>query len=302
MAEIVFGGREAIEEQPAMLAIVNANSPLRYDDRMLEAMIVLSEARQPVIVTPAVIMGAMAPVSLPAALAQSLAEAFAAIALIQLIRPGCPTVMGEFVAATDMRSGSPGFGGPEVALGLLCAGQLARHYHLPWRAGAGAVTTSQVVDAQAGYESMQIQSAAFLAGANVVVHSAGALDSLLVASCDKFMLDIELLRTLRAQYTLPEVDEASLAFDAHLEVGHGGHFFGAEHTLSRFRDCFHHPWLATTANHTRWVRDGSLDTAERAAALWPAALEASEQPSLDNAVSTELDEFVDRRRRELGDA
>ena len=57
MAEILFGGREAIEQRPVMFANVNVNSPLRYDVRMLEAMLAYSRAGQPVIVTPFLLMG-----------------------------------------------------------------------------------------------------------------------------------------------------------------------------------------------------------------------------------------------------
>jgi len=59
MASIVFGGRESIEKNPAILSLINVNSPLRYDDRMLGALIEYSEARQPVIVTPFMMGGAM---------------------------------------------------------------------------------------------------------------------------------------------------------------------------------------------------------------------------------------------------
>ena len=83
-------------------------------------------------------MGAMSPVSVPATLAQQVGEALAGIALVQTIRPGCPVVFGSFLSNTDMQSGSPSFGTPESAVGLLCTGQIARHYGLPFRGGGGA--------------------------------------------------------------------------------------------------------------------------------------------------------------------
>ena len=89
------------------------------------------------------------------------------------------------------------------------------------------------------------------------------------------------MRTLREEFTPLEVDEASLAYGAHQEVGHGGHFLGAEHTLERFRDCFYRPLLSSTENFERWKRNGGSDSAERATAIWHAALERYEQPPLD---------------------
>ena len=114
-----------------------------------------------------------------------------------------------------------------------------------------------MIDYQAGYESMNTLQAAFLAGANVVWQSAGWLEGGLVTSLAKFVADVELIDLLQAQFTPLQVDEASLALDAHVEVGHGGHFFGAQHTLERFRECFWRPTVATTENIDRWTRGGA---------------------------------------------
>ena len=287
--------------EPSVLSNVNVNSPLRYDGRMLDALLVYAAAGQPVLITPFLLMGAMSPVTIPSALVQQLTEVLAGVALAQLVRPGTPVVLGSFLSHTDMQSGSPGFGGPEAAVGLLCSGQLARRLGLPWRSGGGGLTTSQTVDAQAAYESLHTLLPAFLAGANVVVHAAGWLEGGLVSCYEKFVVDIELVRMLRHEFTPLEIDEESLAFGAHDEVRHGGHFLGAAHTLERFRDCFYRPLLSSTENFERWTRNGSLDAADRAALLWREALERYEQPALAVDVREGLDEYVDRRRRELGD-
>ncbi|MDX6486394.1 MAG: trimethylamine---corrinoid protein Co-methyltransferase [Gaiellaceae bacterium] len=301
MTEILHGGREAIEHTPALLAIVNVNSPLRYDGRMLDALIEYARAGQVPIITPFLLMGAMAPVSIPAAIAQQTAEAFAGIALAQLVRPGCPVVLGSFLSNTDMQSGSPGFGGPESATSLYCTGQLARHYGLPWRAGGGGLTSSQTCDAQAAYDALNTMLPAFLAGANLVMHAAGWLESGLTSCFEKFIVDIELLRVLLEEFTPLHVDEASLAFDAHVEVGQGGHFLGAAHTLERFRECFYRPLLSSTENYERWMRQGSRDTTARAGEIFRKELDEYEQPALDDSIRGELAEYVTRRRAELGD-
>jgi trimethylamine---corrinoid protein Co-methyltransferase len=300
MTAILFGGRDQIELVPATISLINCNSPLRWDDRMLDAQFVYNQANQPVVLTPFILMGAMSPVSVPAALAQQLAEALAGIALSQLVRPGCPVVFGSFLSNIDMQSGSPCFGTPESALGLLCTGQLARHFGLPFRTGGG-LTSSQAPDAQAGYESLMTLLPTFLTGTNFVMHAAGWLEGGLVSCYEKFVIDIELLRMLRAQFTPLEVDEAALAFGAHVEVGHGGHFLGAGHTLEHFRDCFYRPLLSSSANFERWQRNGAKDAAARAGEIYRARLDAYEEPPLDEPVRAELDDYVRRRRRELGD-
>jgi trimethylamine---corrinoid protein Co-methyltransferase len=300
MGEIVFGGADALQRAPVSISLINCNSPLRWDDRMLSAMVEYNRANQAVVMTPFLLMGAMSPVSIPATLVQQIAEALTGIALCQLVQPGCPVVFGSFLSNTDMQSGSPSFGTPESAIGLLCTGQIARYFGLPFRSGGG-LTASQTADAQSAYEALMTLLPTFLAGTNFVMHSAGWLEGGLVSCYEKFIIDIELLRMLRHEFTPLEIDEASLAFGAHEEVGSGGHFLGAMHTLERFRECFYRPLLSSTENFDRWTRNGGQDAAERASKIWRDTLEAYEEPPIDDAVKAELKEFVDRRRTELGD-
>src|SRR4029077_4168141 len=103
------------------------------------------------------------------------------LTLAQLIRRGCPAIMGSFVSDTDMQSGSAGFGGPESAVGTLATGQVARRYGLLWRSGGGGLTSAQTVDAQAAFEALNTLLPAFMAGANFQLHTAGWLESGLVA-------------------------------------------------------------------------------------------------------------------------
>src|SRR3954468_20846969 len=300
MGEILFRGREAIEKTPVSISLINCNSPLRWDGRMLEALIEYTSAGQPCVLTPFLLMGAMSPVTIPAALVQQIAEALSGIALTQLIRPGCPVIFGSFLSNIDMQSGSPMFGTPESGIGVLCTGQIARHFGLPFRAGGG-LTASQMPDAQGAYEALMTLLPTFLAGTNWVMHTAGWLEGGLVSGYEKFIVDVELLRMLQVEFTPLEIDEESLAFGAHEEVGSGGHFLGAMHTMERFRTCFYRPLLSSTENFERWNRLGARDATERAGEIWRATLEEYEQPPLDEGVRAELEAYVTRRRSELGD-
>src|SRR6202050_1130637 len=300
MSEILFGGREAIEATPATISLINCNSPLRWDDRMLDAQFEYCTAAQPVVLTPFLLMGAMSPVTIPAALVQQLPEARSGMARANLIRPGCPVIFGSFLSNIDMQSGSPSFGTPESGIGLLCTGQLARHFGLPFRTGGG-LNASQTCDAQAAYESLMTLLPTFLAGTNFVMHAAGWLEGGLVSCYEKFIVDIELLRMLRVEFTPLEIDEASLAFGAHVEVGHGGHFLGAEHTREGVREGFYRPLLSSTANYERWLKLGGKDATARAGEIAAKKLAAYEPPPLDDAIRAELTDFVTRRRRALGD-
>src|SRR3954463_5250089 len=175
MGAILFGGRDVIEQTPVSISLINCNSPLRWDDRMLDAQFEYSAANQAVVLTPFLLMGAMSPVSIPATLVQQIAEALTGITLSQLIRPGSPVVFGSFLSNIDMQSGSPQFGTPESGIGLLCTGQIARHFGLPFRSGGG-LSSSQTADAQSAYEAMMTMMPTFLAGANWVMHTAGWLE------------------------------------------------------------------------------------------------------------------------------
>ncbi|HXA61519.1 MAG TPA: trimethylamine methyltransferase family protein [Streptosporangiaceae bacterium] len=285
---------------PSSISLINCNSPLRWDDRMLDAQFEYSAAGQPVVLTPFLLMGAMSPVTIPAALVQQITEALSGIALSQLINPGCPVIFGSFLSNIDMQSGSPCFGTAESATGLLCTGQIARHFGLPFRSG-GSLTSSQVPDAQAAYEGLMTMLPTFLAGVNWVMHTAGWLEGGLVAGYEKFVIDMQLLEVLQQEFTPLEITEESLAFGAHEEVGHGGHFLGAAHTMERFRTCFYRPFLSSSKNYERWMRDGAEDTAARAGNIARTRLAEYEPPPLDEAIRAELEEYVTRRRTELGD-
>ncbi len=298
MAEIIHGGRRAIVDTPALISLVNCNSPLRWDDRMLDSLREYALAGQPVVPTPFLLMGAMSPVTIPATLAQQIAEALTGIALAQLVNPGVPVVFGSFLSNIDMQSGSPQFGTPESGIGLLCTGQIARSFGLPFR-GGGGLNSSQTVDAQSAYQTMMTMMPTFLSGTNFIMHTAGWLEGGLVSSYEKFVVDIEILQSLMVEFTPLEFNEGSLAFDAHLEVGHGGHFLGAAHTMERFRDCFYRPFLTNSDNYERWKRLGARDTRARAEEIWKKKLEEYEKPEMDASILEGLTDFVAKRKSEL---
>ena len=296
MASIVFGGRETIEATPALLALVNVNSPLRYDDRMLGALMEYAAAGQPVIVTPFLMAGAMSPMGLAGTLAQQTAEALAGIALIQLIRPGAPCIYGSFLTNVDMQSGSPAFGTPESAMGILASAQMARHYKIPFR-GGGALTSSKGPDAQAAYESMMCMWPTVLGGVHFVLHAAGWLESALLASYEKFIIDVEALRMFEWMLTkgMP-FDEEGFAMDGIREVGPGGHHLGSEHTMRHYRTGFYRPMISSTENYDRWQRMGAR-TADRVAnEKWKQLLKDYPDPGIDAATDEQLKAFIEVRK------
>ena len=299
LAAIAFGGHDAIAREPVMLGVVNPNSPLVWDELMVDALLVWAEARQPVLVTPFLLAGATAPVSVAGGLALLVAEALSGVALIQLVSPGAPAVFGSFFSAIDMRSGGPAFGTPEFVLGTVAGGQLARRYGLPFR-GGGGLCSSNAVDAQAASETSMALWGTFLAGADMVMHAAGWLEGGLVTSFEKLALDLELLRMFDWLDAGVALDDEHIALDAIRDVGPGGMFLAAGHTLEHFREwSFLSPLFRSQAYPT-WQKVGAPRADESAVAVWKALRDRYEDPGLADADEA-LREFVTRRTGELDD-
>jgi trimethylamine--corrinoid protein Co-methyltransferase len=295
MACIAMGcSAEELAEKPALFAIINTNSPLQLDIPMAEGLIEMASAGHAVCITPFTLAGAMAPVTLAGTLAQQNAEALAGIALAQVVRPGAPVVYGAFTSNVDMRSGSPAFGTPEYAKAALASGQLARRYGLPFR--SSSVTSSNVVDEQSTYESAMSLWAAISGGANIIVHAAGWLEGGLTASFEKLIVDAEMLQMM-AEYLRPiEVTADTLALDAIAEAGPGGHFFGVQHTMSRYQTAFYQPFLSERRNFETWQEAGAENSLLRANHIWKTLLAQYEQPPLDPAIDEALVEYVTLRK------
>lgn len=290
--------RDAIRDRATLIGIINSNSPLRYDTPMLEGLMEYAEAGQVNIITPFIMAGATSPVTLAAAVAQQNAEALAAVVLAQLVRPGAPCVYGSFLTGLEMRTGAPGFGRPEAALGILSSAQMARRYRLPCR-GGGVLTNSKVPDHQAAQEKMNMLWPLLLGRVHYVLHAAGWLDGGLIASFEGMVLDAEALEMAGRFLEGLRVDDERLALEVIGRVPVGGHFLGEEHTRRHFRTEFYFPSLADTEAYDAWVKKGARDAAARATDRWKKLLASYQEPKLDPAIEDELTEYVERRKKEI---
>jgi len=299
IARIAHGVSEAeFARAPRLFSVVNTSSPLRLDSPMIEGMIEMSRRNQVIVVTPFTLSGAMSPVTLAGALVQQNAEALAGIAFTQIINPGAPVVYGGFTSNVDMKSGAPAFGTPEYTRAALAGGQLTRRYGLPYR--SSNANASNVVDAQAAYESEMSLWGAVMGHANMVKHGAGWMEGGLTASFEKVIVDAEMLQMMSAFLEPIVVDEDTLGLEAIRDVGPGGHFFGTPHTLARYETAFYQPILSDWRNYETWAEAGAETATARANRIYKEVLAAYEPPSLDPAIKDELDAYVERRKREGG--
>jgi len=234
IASILFGSEAQLAEKPRFISILCSLTPLKYDLRMLGALMEYARAGQPQLISSLSIAGATGPVTLAGNLALQNAEILAGIALAQLVREGTPVIFAGASSNAEMRSGALSIGSPEMAMNTAATAQMARYYKLPGRSG-GAVCDAKAPDAQASYESMMNLLMAPVCGINFVLHSAGIIESYNCMSYEKFVIDDEMCGMVKKIKQGYKVNDDTLGLDVINEVGPGGHFLDKDHTLVHFR-------------------------------------------------------------------
>ncbi len=299
MAKIVFGD-EFVEQNTVVTSLINANSPMTYDSTMLGAAKVYARHNQATVISPFILAGAMAPVTVAGTITQILAEALAGMAFVQLVKPGAPVVFGTFSSAISMQSGAPTFGTPEPSLVLYIAAALARRLGVPFRSGGG-LCAAKIADAQAAYESANTLQTAALAGVNFMLHTAGWLEGGLAMGYEKFIMDVDQANMISVLLQGVDTSENGQAMDALREVGPGKHFLGAAHTRANFESAFYRSIVADNNSFEQWQEDGSLDTAQRANGIWKKMLEDYTPPPLDESIDEALLAFIGQRKLQSPD-
>jgi len=294
MAGILFG-EDFVQANTVMTSLININSPMTFDDVMMGALEVYAMNNQAAIISPFIVGGAMAPVSVAGTLTQVLAETLAGIAYSQLVKPGAPVIMGAMVTSIDMNSGAPTFGTPEASHITYGVGQLARRLNLPYRS-SGSFCGSKLPDAQAAYETANSLNMGLLSGVNFMLHACGWLEGGLVSSFEKFVMDADQLGILHHLAKGVALDENAQAMDAIREVGPGGHYLGCEHTQANFKSAFWKSDLLDYKPFETWADEGALDTQALAARRVEKMLADYQQPAMDPGIREALDAYVATRK------
>ena len=287
--------------EPHSYTIINTNSPRTLDIPMAQGLIDFARHGQVSIVTPFTLMGAMAPITVAGAITLSHAEALAAITLTQLAKPGAPVCYGTFTSNVDMKSGAPAFGTPAHFQASLAAGQLARFIGLPWRSAAGSA--SNLNDVQAANENQMGLWGCLMAGATIIIHSAGWLEGGLSVSYEKLITDVEVLNMIAELCAGAKASPDEIGFDTALShVAPSGHFFDAPQTMERYKTEFYEPVVHDYANFGTWTERGAQDASTRATKVWKDILAADNRPTLDDARVEALNTYIEQKTAEGGAA
>ncbi|MEZ5811146.1 MAG: trimethylamine methyltransferase family protein [Rhizobiaceae bacterium] len=300
MCRILFGA-DFVDRNTVLINLINANSPMVFDETMLGAAKVYARNNQACIIAPFILAGAMSPVTVAGTLTQILAEVLAGAAFTQLVRPGAPVLFGTFASSISMQSGAPTFGTPEPSLVSYGAAQLARRLGLPFRTG-GSLCGSKLTDAQAAYESANTINCTLLAGTNFVLHAAGWLEGGLVSSYDKFMMDVDQLAMQQRIADGVGLTENDQAMDAIREVGPGSHYLGCSHTQANFQTAFYRSTIADNNSYEQWLAEGEKTASQRANELARNWLKSYQAPDLDPGIDDGLKDFIARKKESMPDA
>jgi len=295
MCERIAGGASALRERPIVSFITSwMVSPLKFVTDVTTLLVETCRQRIPVVLSAAPMAGSTAPVTLAGMLAQLTAEQLSGLVLTQLARRGAPVLLGPIPATADMKTGRYLGGAAEFGLANAAMAQMAQFYRLPIYNSAG-MTDAKVPDIQAGFEKAMSAVLAALAGSNFVHHAAGMLENMNAVAAEQFVIDNDILGMAMRVLRGIEVNDETLALDVIDEIGPGGHYLMAEHTIRHMRSEFYYPSAVVDRQGWEvWQQAGGQDARERAKQIARDILARHQPTPLDPAVESWI-----RRRFEL---
>ncbi|SDP25176.1 trimethylamine methyltransferase family protein [Desulforhopalus singaporensis] len=238
LAALTSGGMTQMRKEPRIITLINTLTPLQMDAHAVDTLMVHAENGQPIVICSGFMQGTTAPMTMAGSMALGNAETLAGVALTQAIRPGTPVVMAINGSPANMRTGALDIGSPAHAIEVKCCAALSKKYGIPCRCG-GTSTDAKSVTAQAGYEAMMTMQTSMESGVDLIIHSAGILNSYAAMSYEKFMLDLEIISKLEYIAAGIPINDKTLALGVIDTVGPGGQYLTHMHTME---NCRIEPW------------------------------------------------------------
>lgn len=243
LCSALWGGRDNFTETARTMTMISTLSPLQMDRMALDSIILCAQNNQAMMISPGPMAGATGPVTLAGNIALGNAECLVGLTLAQLVKPGTKVMYGLQATTSDLRTGSIAIGTPGYPLQAKYCKAMADHYKLPCRCGGG-VNDAKAVSAQSGYEAVLPIFTAAQNGVDLIVHSAGILDSWAAISYEKFICDLDIISMTEYFLNDLEVSDDTLAVEEIQQAGPGGIFLNRKHTVKKARTT---PWYPKVA-------------------------------------------------------
>jgi trimethylamine--corrinoid protein Co-methyltransferase len=263
MAYMVAGGKDAYKEHPFLTHhYCPVVSPLTMDHLSTENVMFFAREGLPVYPTIVPNAGLTSPMSMSGSLVQGNAEFLAGLMLMQMSKEGTPTIYATLGTVADMRSGAYTSGAIECGMLHMAFSQLAKFYNVPCGGYIG-LTNSKLNDAQAGYETGMSGIAGLLSGMDMF-NIGGLIDALKTFDFAKAVIDDEMALMMKRMKRGISFNEEDLALDLIKEIGPGGSFITAKHTINRMKTEAVMTKIADRDARTIWEKKGATDTQTRA--------------------------------------
>ncbi len=286
MAAAAAGGMESLRINPTLLLYSEPTTPLQHSTTATAKLLFMAEESLPVVHSPAPMMGGTAPVTLAGGLALGNAEVLSSLVMHQLKRPGAPFVYGQGLHHMDMKTTISVYGAPEFQLARVLVAEMGRFYGLPTWGYAGH-SDSCVVDEQAAIDASFSVLVALLTGTNLV-HDVGYLEAGLTTSPEMIVLTAEVISIMRRFLDGVKLDGESLALEVIHQIGPGGDYLTAQHTLRHFGELWQ-PELMSRQRMDDWLGSGRQRLGERPREKTQAVLDTYEPEPLAANVKEEID-------------
>jgi trimethylamine--corrinoid protein Co-methyltransferase len=263
MAYAVAGGEQAYKEHPFLTHhYCPVVSPLTMDNLSTENVMYFAAEGLPVYPTIVPNAGLTSPMSMAGTLAQGNAEFLAAAALMQMVKEGTPLIYATLATVADMRTGAYTSGGIECGMLHMAFAQIAHFYNVPCGGYIG-LTNSKINDAQAGYETGMSAMGGMVSGMDMF-NIGGLIDALKTFDFAKAVIDDEVAQMMKRVKRGVKFSDDELAVNLIKDVGPGGSFIVAKHTISRMKTEAVMTKLADRDPRTIWEKKGATDIQTRA--------------------------------------
>jgi trimethylamine--corrinoid protein Co-methyltransferase len=263
MAYIVAGGEAEYKKHPFLTHhYCPVVSPLTMDHLSTENVMFFAKEGLPVYPTIVPNAGLTSPMSISGTLVQGNAEFLSAVMLMQMTKEGTPTIYATLGTVADMRSGAYTSGAIECGMLHMAFAQMARFYNVP-AGGYVGLTNSKLNDAQSGYETGMSGIAGLLGGMDMF-NIGGLIDALKTFDFAKAVIDDEIALNMKRLKRGISFTEEDLAIDLIKEIGPGGSFITAKHTISRMKTEAVMTKIADRDARTIWEKKGATDTQTKA--------------------------------------